>query len=230
MADRSTFADQAMELMPSLYAAALRMTRNPSDAEDLVQETYLRAYRGFGGFQEGTNLKAWLYRILTNTYINSYRAKKRRPDETELDEVEDLYLYRRIGGLEAAMAGRSAEDELMDWFTEDEVKQAVESLPEQYRLAVLLADVEGFSYKEIAEILDIPIGTVMSRLHRGRKALQKALYEFAASRGLTERVAAPPGASADPASGPEPVTVGGPPSGDDPTPDEPGSGPAGPAE
>jgi RNA polymerase sigma factor (sigma-70 family) len=108
MADRATFADQAMDLMPSLYAAALRMTRNPSDAEDLVQETYLRAYRGFGGFQEGTNLKAWLYRILTNTYINQYRAKKRRPDETELDEVEDLYLYRRIGGLEAAMAGRSA--------------------------------------------------------------------------------------------------------------------------
>ena len=124
MADQATFADQAMDLMPSLYAAALRMTRNPADAEDLVQETYLRAYRGFGGFQEGTNLKAWLYRILTNTYINSYRAKKRRPEETELDEVEDLYLYRRIGGLEAAMAGRSAEDELLDRFTDAEVKQA----------------------------------------------------------------------------------------------------------
>ena len=126
MADQATFADQAMDLMPSLYAAALRMTRNPADAEDLVQETYLRAYRGFGGFQEGTNLKAWLYRILTNTYINSYRAKKRRPDETDLDEVEDLYLYRRIGGLEAAMAGRSAEDELLDRFTDAEVKEAVE--------------------------------------------------------------------------------------------------------
>ncbi len=173
-----------MDLMPSLYAAALRMTRNPADAEDLVQETYLRAYRGYGGFQEGTNLKAWLYRILTNTYINTYRAKKRRPDETELDEVEDLYLYRRIGGLEAAMAGRSAEDELLDRFTDAEVKEALESLPENFRLAVLLADVEGFAYKEIAEILDIPIGTVMSRLHRGRKALQKRLYEFAVERNL----------------------------------------------
>jgi RNA polymerase sigma-70 factor, ECF subfamily len=184
MADRARFADQAMDLMPSLYAAALRMTRNPSDAEDLVQETYLRAYRGFGGFQEGTNLKAWLYRILTNTYINTYRAKKRRPDETELDEVEDLYLYRRIGGLEAAMAGRSAEDELLERFTDAEVKEAIESLPENFRLAVLLADVEGFAYKEIAEILDIPIGTVMSRLHRGRKALQKRLYQFAVERNL----------------------------------------------
>ena len=173
-----------MGLMPSLYAAALRMTRNPADAEDLVQETYLRAYRGFGGFEEGTNLKAWLYRILTNTYINSYRAKKRRPDETELDEVEDLYLYRRIGGLEAAMAGRSAEDELLERFTDAEVKEALESLPENFRMAVLLADVEGFAYKEIADILDIPIGTVMSRLHRGRKALQKRLYEFAVERNL----------------------------------------------
>jgi RNA polymerase sigma-70 factor (ECF subfamily) len=186
MADREAFADQAMELMPSLYSAALRMTRNRADAEDLVQETYLRAYRGFSGFQEGTNLKAWLYRILTNTYINSYRAKKRRPDETELDEVEDLYLYHRIGGLEAALAGRSAEDELLDRFTEAEVKEAIEELPDNFRMAVLLADVEGFSYKEIAEILDIPIGTVMSRLHRGRKALQKRLYEFAVDRNLTD--------------------------------------------
>ncbi len=185
MADQATFADQAMEFMPALYGAAMRMTRNPSDAEDLVQETYLKAYRGFGGFQQGTNLKAWLYRILTNTYINPYRSKKRRPDETELDEIEDLYLYRRLGGLEAAQAGRSAEDELMDWFTDTEVKDALEALPEQFRMAVLLADVEGFSYKEIAEILDIPIGTVMSRLHRGRKALQKELYEFALARGLT---------------------------------------------
>jgi RNA polymerase sigma-70 factor (ECF subfamily) len=185
MADQATFADQAMELMPSLYAAALRMTRNASDAEDLVQETYLKAYRGFGGFEQGTNLKAWLYRILTNTYINIYRAKKRRPEESELDEVEDLYLYRRIGGLEAAMAGRSAEDELLERFTDHEVKQAIEALPENFRMAVLLADVEGFAYKEIADILDIPIGTVMSRLHRGRKALQKQLYEFAVERNLT---------------------------------------------
>jgi RNA polymerase sigma-70 factor, ECF subfamily len=187
MADQATFVDEAMEFMPSLYSAALRMTRNPTDAEDLVQETYLKAYRGFGGYQQGTNLKAWLYRILTNTFINQYRAKKRRPDESDLDEVEDLYLYRRLGGLEAARAGRSAEDELMDFFTDTEVKEAVESLPEQFRMAVLLADVEGFSYKEIAEILDIPIGTVMSRLHRGRKALQKQLYEFATERGLAPR-------------------------------------------
>ncbi len=186
MADQATFADQAMPLMGSLYSAALRMTRNPADAEDLVQETYLKAYRGFGGFEQGTNLKAWLYRILTNTYINVYRAKKRRPDETELDEGQDPYLYQRLGGLEAAQASRSAEDELMDWFTEEEVKEAVEALPEQFRMAVLLADVEGFSYKEIAEILDIPIGTVMSRLHRGRKALQKRLYDFAVDRGLIE--------------------------------------------
>src|SRR5919204_447031 len=130
MADPAHFADQAMEYMPSLYSAALRMTRNRADAEDLVQETYLRAYRGFGGFEEGTNLKAWLYRILTNTFINRYRQQKRRPDETELDEVEDLYLYRRIGGLEAAMAGRSAEDELLERFTDAEVKEAIESLPE----------------------------------------------------------------------------------------------------
>ena len=187
MADQATFANEAMPLMGSLYSAALRMTRNPADAEDLVQETYLRAYRGFGGFREGTNLKAWLYRILTNTYINSYRAKQRRPDESELDEVEDLYLYRRLGGLEAASLGRSAEDELMDTFSEAEVKQAVEELPENFRMAVLLADVEGFSYKEIAEILDIPMGTVMSRLHRGRKALQKRLFDYAASHGLADR-------------------------------------------
>jgi len=186
MADQADFAEQAVPFMDSLYSAALRMTRNPADAEDLVQETYLKAYRGFGGFEAGTNLKAWLYRILTNTYINSYRAKQRRPDESELDEVEDLYLYRRLGGLEAARVSRSVEDEVLDLFTEVEVKDAIEALPDQFRIAVLLADVEGFSYKEIAEILDIPIGTVMSRLHRGRKALQKALYEFAATRGLAE--------------------------------------------
>ena len=184
MADQATFADQAVPFMDSIYAAALRLTRNPSDAEDLVQETYLKAYRGFGGFEQGTNLRAWLYRILTNTFINTYRSKKRRPDETQFDEVEDLYLYRRLGGLEAATVGRSAEDELLDWFSEAEVKNALEALPEQFRMAVLLADVEGFSYKEIAEMVDVPIGTVMSRLHRGRKAMQRELYEFAKARRL----------------------------------------------
>ncbi|RPI06478.1 MAG: sigma-70 family RNA polymerase sigma factor, partial [Actinobacteria bacterium] len=156
-----------MEFMPSLYSGALRMTRNAADAEDLVQETYLKAYRAFGSFEQGTNLKAWLFRILTNTFINSYRAKQRRPGETDLDDVEDLYMYRRLGGLETALAGRSAEDELLERFTDTEVKEALEDLPEQFRVAVLLADVEGFSDNEIADILDIPIGTVMSRLHRG---------------------------------------------------------------
>ena len=184
MADQSQFSDLAMEYMGSLYSAALRMTRNAADAEDLVQETYLKAYRAFGSFQEGTNLKAWLYRILTNTFINSYRARRRRPEQTELDEVEDLYLYKRLGGLEAVTAGRSAEEEVLEHFTESEVKEAVEALPEQFRLAVLLADVEGFSYKEIADILEVPIGTVMSRLHRGRRALQKALHDFGTARGL----------------------------------------------
>src|ERR1700731_5223546 len=127
MADQADFAEQAMEYMGSLYSAALRMTRNPSDAEDLVQETYLKAYRAFGSFQAGTNLKAWLYKILTNTFINSYRAKKRRPEETELDDVEDLYLYRRLGGLEAVAAGRSAEEEVLEHFTESDVKSALES-------------------------------------------------------------------------------------------------------
>ena len=184
MADQSKFTELAMEHMPSLYTAALRMTRNPADAEDLVQETYLKAYRAFNSFTEGTNLKAWLYRILTNTYINTYRAKKRRPEESDIDDLENFYLYRRLGGLEGATAGRSAEDEVLDHFTETEVKEAIEALPEQFRMAVLLGDVEGFSYKEIAEILDVPIGTVMSRLHRGRRALQKRLYEFGRQRGL----------------------------------------------
>src|SRR3954465_3979684 len=188
MADRARFADLAMPHMDSLYAGALRMTRKPADAEDLVQETYLKAYRGFGGFQEGTNIKAWLYRILTNTYINRYRQQKRRPDETDIDDVEDFYLYRRPGGIDEARISKSAEDTMLELFTDDEVKDALESLPETFRMAVLLADVEGFAYKEIAEILDIPIGTVMSRLHRGRKALQKRLYEFAVERGLVARV------------------------------------------
>jgi RNA polymerase sigma-70 factor (ECF subfamily) len=184
MADQATFADQAMPLMDGLYGAAMRMTRNPADADDLVQETYLRAYRGFAGFEQGTNLKAWMYRILTNTYINQYRKKQRRPDESDIEDVEDLYLYRRLGGLAGATAGRSAEDELFDQITDSTIKDALEALPEQFRIAVLLADVEGFAYKEIAEILDIPIGTVMSRLHRGRKGLQKQLYEFGRERNL----------------------------------------------
>lgn len=185
-AARRRFHDEAMPHARALYGAAMRLVRSPDDASDLVQETMFKAWRAFDSFESGTNCKAWLFRILTNTFINSYRSKKRRPDETELDEVEDFYLYRRMGGLEAARASRSAEDELMDWFSDDEVQAAIDSLPESYRLAVLLSDVEGLSYKEIAEDLDIPIGTVMSRLHRGRKALQKQLHDYALDRGLAD--------------------------------------------
>ena len=184
MADQATFAEDAMPLMDGLYSAAMRMTRNAADAEDLVQETYLKAYRAYERFEVGTNLKAWMYRILTNSYINDYRKKQRRPDESDIDDVEDLFLYRRLGGAETATLSRSAEDELMDLFGEDEVKVALEDLPEHYRLPIVLADVEGFAYKEIAEILDVPIGTVMSRLHRGRKQLQKRLYSFAEEHRL----------------------------------------------
>jgi RNA polymerase sigma-70 factor (ECF subfamily) len=184
MADQARFADLAMPYMDALYSAALRMTRNPADAEDLVQETYLRAYRGFGGFKDGTNLKAWLYKILTNTFINIYRAKKRRPQETDFDDVEEFSLYRRMGGIEAADTERTPETEVLDAMPDEVVKEALESLPEQFRMAVLLADVEGFSYKEIAEITDVPVGTVMSRLHRGRKQLQRRLWEFGRDRGL----------------------------------------------
>ena len=171
-----------MPLMDGLYSAAMH-DRNAADAEDLVQETYLKAYRAYERFEVGTNLKAWMYRILTN-YINDYRKKQRRPDESDIDDVEDLFLYRRLGGAETATLSRSAEDELMDLFGEDEVKVALEDLPEHYRLPIVLADVEGFAYKEIAEILDVPIGTVMSRLHRGRKQLQKRLYAFAEEHRL----------------------------------------------
>jgi RNA polymerase sigma-70 factor (ECF subfamily) len=184
VADRALFEELAMEYMPALFTAAMRMTRNQADAEDLVQETYLKAYRAFDSFTEGSNLRAWLYKILTNTYINSYRSKRRRPEETDLDDVEELYLYRRMSGAELSSLAQSAEDVALESFTDDEVKLALESLPEQFRLAVLLADVEGFSYKEIAEIADVPVGTVMSRIHRGRRALQKALYDLATRRGL----------------------------------------------
>ncbi len=184
MADQADFERDALEFAPQLYSAALRMTRNPADAEDIVQETFLKAYRAYHTFQEGTNLKAWLYRILTNTYINRYRKQVRRPSEVDLGEVEDLYLYRRLGAEQAGEAARSAEDHVLASLVSADVKAAIESLPEHFRLPVLLADVEGFAYKEIAEIMEIPIGTVMSRLHRGRKALQKALWEFAQQRGL----------------------------------------------
>jgi RNA polymerase sigma-70 factor (ECF subfamily) len=182
MADQANFERDAMEFAPQLYSAALRMTRNPADAEDVVQETYLKAYRAYGSFEAGTNLKAWLYRILTNTYINRYRKQQRRPSEVELGELQDMYLYRRLG--ETSGASVSAEEEALDRFVDTDIKDALESLPEHFRLPVVLADVDGFSYKEIASILDIPIGTVMSRLHRGRKALQQKLWRLAEERGL----------------------------------------------
>jgi RNA polymerase sigma-70 factor (ECF subfamily) len=182
MANQDNFVEQAMEYMPALYSAALRMTRNPADAEDLVQETYLKAYRSFSSFEQGTNLKAWLYKILTNSFINTFRAKKRRPSETELGELEDLYLYKRVSATNTL--GRSAEDEVLEKLTDNEVKEALEALPDAFRMAVILSDIEGFSYQEIAEITGVPTGTVMSRLHRGRKALQKALHELAVKRGI----------------------------------------------
>lgn len=186
VADRSTFAERAMEYAPQLYSTALRMTRNAADAEDLVQETFMRGYRSFDTFAEGTNLRAWLYRILTNAFINRYRSKQRRPMETDLADVEDLYLYKRVSTMENAAGSLSAEDQFLDLFTDEEVKSAVEGLPNTFKLPVILADVEGFAYKEIAEMLDIPVGTVMSRLHRGRKAMQKELYEYAKVRGLVD--------------------------------------------
>jgi RNA polymerase sigma-70 factor, ECF subfamily len=181
---RERFERDVLPLLDSLYGAALRMTRNPADAEDLLQDTYLRAYRGFAGFKEGTNLKAWLYRILTNSFINTYRKRQREPQMVEgPDDVEEWYLYDRLGGRSVE---ESAEDEVLDRMPDEDVKRALESLPENFRLPVLLADVEGFSYKEIAEIMETPIGTVMSRLHRGRKALERALWETARERGLVD--------------------------------------------
>jgi RNA polymerase sigma-70 factor (ECF subfamily) len=177
------FEAEALPLLPGLYSAAFRLTRNASDAEDLVQETYLRAYRGFHQFEPGTNLKAWLYRILTNTFINSYRKRQREPQTDSLDETEDWYLYSRMAerGTEP-----SAETSVIESLPDEDVQEALSSLPDQFRIAVLLADVEGFSYKEIAEITGVPIGTVMSRLHRGRKALEKRLWHVVRERGLVK--------------------------------------------
>ena len=184
MSEKEKFTADAMQYAPQLFSTALRMTRNRSDAEDLVQETYIKGWRSFQTFQEGTNLRAWLFRIMTNTYINKYNAQKRKGTEVELDDVEELFLYKRLGSIDQSQLSSSAEDQMLDLFTDDEVKNALESLPEDFRIPVLLSDVDGFAYKEIAEMLEIPIGTVMSRLHRGRKAMQKMLYEYARDKGL----------------------------------------------
>ncbi len=177
------FESQAMQYMDQLYAAALRMTRNPADAQDLVQETYVKAFAAFKQFEQGTNLKAWLYRILTNTFINSYRKKQREPYQGTIDELEDW----QLGGAESttARASRSAEAEAIDHLPDSAVKDALQAIPEDFRMAVYFADVEGFSYQEIADIMKTPIGTVMSRLHRGRRMLRDLLTDYAHERGLT---------------------------------------------
>jgi RNA polymerase sigma-70 factor (ECF subfamily) len=184
MSAQEQFTADAMQFAPQLFSTALRMTRNRSDAEDLVQETYIKGWRSFHTFQEGTNLRAWLFRIMTNTYINKYNAQKRKGTEVELDDIEELFLYKRLGSIDQSQLSSSAEDQMLELFSDDEVKNALEELPEDFRMPVLLSDVDGFSYKEISEMLEIPIGTVMSRLHRGRKAMQKLLYEYARERGL----------------------------------------------
>ncbi len=185
MADRENFQGDVTELIPQLYGMALRLARNRHDAEDLVQDALLRAYRGYHTFQAGTNLRAWLFRILTNTFINEYRRRSRRPRETELDEGGEATPYRLNAYEQVRSWSQDPEDHLIEQIFESDIVEAMENLPVIYRIPVLLADVEGLSYKEIAQTLDLPMGTVMSRLHRGRNALRKALWEYASKRGLT---------------------------------------------
>jgi len=180
---RDLFEEQAMQYMDQLYAAAMRMTKNPADAADLVQETFVKAYTAFGQFQQGTNLKAWLYRIQTNTFINNYRKNQRNPYQGTIDDLEDW----QLGGAESVTqhtSTRSAEAEAIDHLPDSAVKDALQSIPEDFRLAVYFADVEGFSYQEIADIMKTPVGTVMSRLHRGRRLLRGLLAEYASDRGI----------------------------------------------
>jgi RNA polymerase sigma-70 factor, ECF subfamily len=179
---RALFEEQALQYMDQLYAAAMRLTRNPADAADLVQETFVKAYQAFGQFQQGTNLKAWLYRIQTNTFINNYRKNQRNPYQGTIDDLEDW----QLGNAESATAtsGRSAEAEAIDHLPDSAVKDALQAIPEDFRMAVYFADVEGFSYQEIADIMKTPVGTVMSRLHRGRRMLRDLLADYARERGI----------------------------------------------
>lgn len=179
---RDLFEEQAMPFMDQLYAAGMRMTRNPADAADLVQETFVKAFAAFAKFEQGTNLKAWLYRILTNTFINTYRKKQREPYQGTLDDLEDWQMGGAVST--TAMASRSAEAEAIDHLPDSAVKDALQSIPEDFRLAVYFADVEGFSYQEIADIMKTPVGTVMSRLHRGRRLLRELLADYANDRGI----------------------------------------------
>ncbi|MCO5293640.1 MAG: sigma-70 family RNA polymerase sigma factor [Homoserinimonas sp.] len=176
---RRMFEEQALPFMDQLYAAAMRMTRNPTDASDLVQETYVKAFAAFAGYRQGTNLKAWLYRILTNTFINDYRKNQRNPFQGSIDGMEEWQVGEAISA--TATTTRSAEAEAIDHLPDSAIKDALQSIPEEFRLAVYFADVEGFSYQEIAEIMKTPVGTVMSRLHRGRQMLRKLLSEYASS-------------------------------------------------